>query len=140
MCIGFDGHHSDGSSFVYANDFCYYRICLYIHKYKFSSEKEQVNESPSILSRAPDPVRIRYSGRTRNWGVTGGLLYLRFFEMDWSGNKMVVRCERGCLGWHKGPRAWPTFIHCALINEASPGFKLVMEAMSQQCIKCGCNF
>ena len=29
MCIDFDGHHSDGSSFVYVNDFCYYRNCLY---------------------------------------------------------------------------------------------------------------
>ena len=39
MCIDFDGHHSDGSSFVYVNDFCYYRNCSYTHKYKFSSEK-----------------------------------------------------------------------------------------------------
>ena len=29
MCIDFYGHHSDGSSFVYINDFCYYRNCLY---------------------------------------------------------------------------------------------------------------
>ena len=48
MCIDFDGHHSGGSSFVYVNVSCYYRNCLYTHKYKFSSEKEQVNESPSI--------------------------------------------------------------------------------------------
>ena len=48
MCIDFDGHHSDGSSFVYVNDFCYYRNCLYTHRYKFNSEKEQVNEIPSI--------------------------------------------------------------------------------------------
>ena len=41
MCIYFDGHHSDGSSFVYVNDFCYYRNCLYTHKYKFSSEKKK---------------------------------------------------------------------------------------------------
>ena len=47
MCIDFDGHHSDGSSFLYVNVFCYYRNCLYTHRYKFSSEKEQVNESPS---------------------------------------------------------------------------------------------
>ena len=31
--------------------------------YKFSSEKEQVNESPSIESRAPNAVRILHSGR-----------------------------------------------------------------------------
>ena len=29
MCIDFYGHHSGGSSFVYVNDFCYYRNCLY---------------------------------------------------------------------------------------------------------------
>ena len=48
MCIDFDGHHSGGSSFVYVNYFCYYRNCLYLHRYKFSSEKKQVKESPSI--------------------------------------------------------------------------------------------
>ena len=58
MCIDFDRHHSSGSSLVYVNNFCYYRNCLYTHKYKFNSEKEQVKESPSIQSRAPDSVRI----------------------------------------------------------------------------------
>ena len=29
MCIDCDGYHSGGSSFVYVNDFCYYRNCLY---------------------------------------------------------------------------------------------------------------
>ena len=48
MCIDFDGHHSGGSSFVNINDFCYYINFLYTHRYKFSFEKEQVNESPSI--------------------------------------------------------------------------------------------
>ena len=41
MCIDFDGHHSGGSSFVYVNDFFYYRNCLYTHRYKFSSEKKK---------------------------------------------------------------------------------------------------
>ena len=50
MCINFDGNHSSGSSFVYVNDLCYYRNCLYTHRYKFSSEKEQVNESQYIFS------------------------------------------------------------------------------------------
>ena len=36
MCIDFDGHHSDGSSLIYVNDFCYYRNCLYTHRYRFS--------------------------------------------------------------------------------------------------------
>ena len=48
MCIDFEGHHSGGSSIVNVNNFCYYRNCLYNHRYKFSSEKEPVNESPSI--------------------------------------------------------------------------------------------
>ena len=48
MCVDFDGHHSGGSSFVNVNYFCYYRNFSYTHMYKFSSEKEQVNESPSI--------------------------------------------------------------------------------------------
>ena len=57
MCIDFDGHHSDGSSFVYVNDFCYYRNCLYTHRYKFSSEKKKEKvKSPSIWSRTPKPV------------------------------------------------------------------------------------
>ena len=30
MGIDFYGHHSGDSSFVYVNDFCYYRNCLYI--------------------------------------------------------------------------------------------------------------
>ena len=48
MCINFEGHHSGGSSFVNENDFCYCRNCLCNHRYKFGSEKEPVNESPSI--------------------------------------------------------------------------------------------
>ena len=41
MCIDFDGHHSGGSSFVYVNDFCYYKNCLYTQRYKFSSKKKK---------------------------------------------------------------------------------------------------
>ena len=66
MCIDFDGHHSGGSSFIYVNDFFYYyRNCLYNHRYKLRSEKEQVNESQYIVSRL-DSVRIRQSGRIGN--------------------------------------------------------------------------
>ena len=36
MCIDFDGHH-----LVYVNGFCYYRNCLYTHRFKFSSEKKK---------------------------------------------------------------------------------------------------
>ena len=51
MCIDFDGRHSGGSSYIYVNDFfCYFRNCFYNHRYKFSSEKEQVNESKYIVS------------------------------------------------------------------------------------------
>ena len=48
MCIDFDGHHSGGSSFVHVSDFCYYRNCLYTHKYKFISEKKKKVKSLSI--------------------------------------------------------------------------------------------
>ena len=48
----FDGHHSGGSSFVYVNEFCYYRNFLYTHMYKFSSEKKKTGkESQYIVSR-----------------------------------------------------------------------------------------
>ena len=49
MCIDFDGHHSDGSSFVYVNDFCYYRNWLYTHRYKFSSEKKKKTDKESQI-------------------------------------------------------------------------------------------
>ena len=55
--------------FVNENDFCYCKNCLYNHGYKFSSEKEQVNESQYIVSRL-DSVWIRQSGWIRNGGVT----------------------------------------------------------------------
>ena len=55
--------------FVNENDFCYYRNYLYNHRYKFSSEKEKVNESQYIVLR-PDSARIRQSGRIGNGGVT----------------------------------------------------------------------
>ena len=69
--IEYKYHYGDmcGSSFVYVKYFCYYINCLYNHKYKFISEKEQVNESQYIVSR-PDSVRIRHSGRIGNGGVT----------------------------------------------------------------------
>ena len=70
MCIDFEGHHFGGSSFVNENDFCYYRNCLCNHRYKFSSKKEPINESPSIKSRAPDSVRNPPLGSDREWGVT----------------------------------------------------------------------
>ena len=50
MCIDFDGHHSNGISFVYVNDFCYYRNCLYTHRYKFSSENKKSKESQYMVS------------------------------------------------------------------------------------------
>ena len=52
MCIDIDGHYSGGSSFVYVNGFCYYRNCLYTHRYKFSSKKKKKGkESQYIVSR-----------------------------------------------------------------------------------------
>ena len=75
MYIDVEGHHSGGSSFINENDFCYYRNCLYNHRYKFNSEKEQVNESQQyrIVSH-PDSVRIRHSGRIGDGGVTTGII------------------------------------------------------------------
>ena len=54
MCIDFDGHHSDGSSFVYVNDFCYYRNCLYTHRYKFSSEKKKKSKESQYMVSYPE--------------------------------------------------------------------------------------
>ena len=62
MCIDFDGHHSGGSSFVYAYDIL---ILLYIYIYIYKQVK-----SPSIWSRTLDLVRICHSGRTGNRGLT----------------------------------------------------------------------
>ena len=69
MCIDLEGHHFGGSSFVNVNDFCYYRNCLYNHRYKFSSEKEQVNESQYIVSR-PGRDLDPPIGSDRDRGVT----------------------------------------------------------------------
>ena len=65
MCIDFDGHHFDGSSFVYVNDFCYYRNCLYTigTSSALKKKKKKKVKSPSIWFRTPKLVRIRQSGR-----------------------------------------------------------------------------
>ena len=68
MCIDFEGHHSDGSSFVNENDFCYYRNCLYNHRYKFSSEKEPVNESQQYIVSQPGLGSDPPIGSDRGWG------------------------------------------------------------------------
>ena len=69
MCIDFDGHHSSGSSFVYVNDFCYYRNCLYTYRYKFSSkEKKTGKESQYIVSR-PELGSNRPFGSNQEIGV-----------------------------------------------------------------------
>ena len=49
MCIDFNGHHSGGSSFIYINDFLLLQKLFVYYRYKYSSEKEQVNESPSTV-------------------------------------------------------------------------------------------
>ena len=70
MYIDVEGHHSGGSYFIYENEFCYYINCLYNHRYKFSSEKEQVNESQQGIDSHPHSVGIRHSGRIGDGGVT----------------------------------------------------------------------
>ena len=69
MCIDFDGHHSGGSSFVYVNDFCYYRNCLNTHRYKFSSKKKKNKQvkSPSMVSH-PKPGLDQPFGSDRESG------------------------------------------------------------------------
>ena len=53
---------------MYVNDFCYYRNCLYTHRYKFSSGKKKGKESqyrvslPEISSDPPIGLD-RESGR-----------------------------------------------------------------------------
>ena len=73
MCIDLYGHHSGGSSFVYIyiNDFCYYRNCLYttgtgtaLRKNRSMRVPVQYKYIDSIDSIAPrTSVRIRQSGR-----------------------------------------------------------------------------
>ena len=84
MCIDFDGHHSDGSSFVYVNDFCYYRNCLYTHRYKFISEKKTGKESQYIVSRpkpgSDPPFRSDRESGCDNEGVPS--LFKMVYKMD----------------------------------------------------------
>ena len=81
MCIDFDGHHSGGSSFVYVNEFCYYRNCLYTHRYKFSFDKKKKKTGkesqymvllPGLGSNSPIGSD-RESGRDNplKWAFTG---------------------------------------------------------------------
>ena len=56
MCIDFDGHHSDGSSFVYVNDFCYYRNCLYTTSTSSAlkkKKKKKTSKESQIYGFAP---------------------------------------------------------------------------------------
>ena len=66
MCIDFYGHHSDGSYFVYVNDFCYYKNCLYTTGTSTAIRNKRSIRVPvySIDNIAPrTSVRIRQSGR-----------------------------------------------------------------------------
>ena len=60
MCIDFNGHHSGGSSFVYVNDFCYYKNCLYttgtslaLRKKKKGKESHYIISLPETDSDSP---------------------------------------------------------------------------------------
>ena len=71
MCIDFYGYHSGGSSFVYVNDFCYYKNCLYTTGTSTALRKNRSIIVPvySIDSITPrTSVRIRQSGQT---GIRG---------------------------------------------------------------------
>ena len=54
ICIDFDGHQSCGSSFVYVNDFHYYRIvCIPTGISSALRKKKQVKRSSSISRPEP---------------------------------------------------------------------------------------
>ena len=68
MCIDCDKHHSGGSSFVYVNDFCYYKNCLYTTGTSTALRKNRSMRVPvySVDSITPwTSIRIRQSGRTK---------------------------------------------------------------------------
>ena len=78
MCIDFHGHYSGGSDFVYVNDFCYYRNCLYTHRCKFSSDIEQINESQYIVSHLGLGLDPPF-GSDRDPGMTGNVSVFPLF-------------------------------------------------------------
>ena len=59
--------------------FCYYRNCLYNHRYKFNSEKEQVNESQYIVSRPGLGSNPPFES-DREWGVTDSPSIINYLE------------------------------------------------------------
>ena len=48
MCIDLEGHHSGGSSFIYVNNFCYYRNYVCITTGTSSALKKNRSMSPSL--------------------------------------------------------------------------------------------
>ena len=52
MCIDSYGHHYGGSSFVYINDFCYYKIVCIPTGTSLALRKKKQVKSPSPVSRA----------------------------------------------------------------------------------------
>ena len=73
MCIDFDGHHSGGSSFVYVNDFCYYKNCC-IPTSTSSALIKNRSMSPSIQYSIVSHPRLGSDppfGSDRDRGVTG---------------------------------------------------------------------
>ena len=48
MCIDFDGHHSGGSSFIYVNDFFFYKNYVCIITGTSSALRKNRLMSPSI--------------------------------------------------------------------------------------------
>ena len=68
MCIDFYGYHSGGSSFVYVNDFCYYKNCLYTTGTSTALRK---NRSIIVPVYSIDNITPRTSVRIRQSGQTG---------------------------------------------------------------------
>ena len=77
MCIDIDGHYTGGSSFIYVNDFCYYRNCLYTQRYKFSSEKKKTGKESLYIVSRPEPGSDPPFGSDRELGCDSSTVQVR---------------------------------------------------------------
>ena len=68
MCRDFNGYHSGGSSFVYVNDFGYYKNYLYTHRYKLNSEKKKTGKESQYMVSHPETGLDSPSGSDKESG------------------------------------------------------------------------
>ena len=76
--------------------FGYYKNCLYTHRYKFSSDKEQINESQYIVSR-PEPGSDPPFGSDRELGVTTMADLERIYAKDATSQVQFMNETRATL-------------------------------------------